>query len=161
MDSLRDKASPKLIKKALELLPTGSDALDIAYHGAMQRIENQMQGCRHDAKRLLGWLTFSERLMTVKEVQHALAIEPRTPEFDKEDLSDINEIVGFCAGLVIVDDERQIIRLVHYTTQDYFRRNGERLLGFAHQDIAISCLTYLLYEKFTGTGLVETPDFIT
>ena len=86
--------------------------------------------------------------MTVKEVQHALAIEPGTREFDEDNLGDIEEVLGFCAGLIIVDEETQIIRLVHYTTQEYFRRNGDRVLACAKQDIAISCLTYLLYENF-------------
>ena len=153
MDSLRDKTSAKLVKKALDTLPKGSNALDLAYDGAMQRVEDQMEGFRLRAKQLLGWLTYSERLMTVKEVQHALAIEPGMPEFDEDSLDDIDEVLGFCAGLVIIDEETQIIRLVHYTTQEYFRRNGGKHLASAQQDLAISCLTYLLYEKF-GAGWV-------
>ena len=148
MDSLRDKTSPKLIKKSLEILPKGSNALDIAYGGAMQRIENQREGFRLLAKQLLGWLTYSERLMTVLEVQHALGVEPGTLDMDQDNLSDVNEIAGFCAGLVIVDEETQFIRLVHYTTQDYFRRSDDRDLVSAREDIAISCLTYLLYDRF-------------
>ena len=153
MDSLKDKTSPKLIKKALEALPKGSNALDLAYHGAMQRIEDQLEGFRLLAKQLLGWLTYSQRLMSVQEVQHALAIEPGAPDFDEDNLGDIDEIVGFCAGLVIVDGETHIIRLVHYTTQEYFRRNGDKILASAQLEIAISCLTYLLYENF-GAGWV-------
>lgn len=155
MDSLRDKTSSKLIRKALEILPKGSDALDLAYHGAMQRVEDQMEGVRVLAKQLLGWLTYSERLMTVEEIQHALAVEPGTPDFDEDNLGDIDEIVGFCAGLVIIDEETQIIRLVHYTTQEYFRRNGDKILTSAQQDIAISCLTYLLYEEYRDGWVVE------
>ena len=163
MDSLRDKTSPKLIKKALEILPKGSNALDLAYDGAMQRIEGQMEGFRLRAKQLLGWLTYSERLMTVEEVQHALAIEPGTPDLDEDNLSDVYEIVALCAGLIIIDEETQIIRLVHYTTQEYFRQNGDQLFAYAQQDIATSCLTYLLYEEF-GDGWVvpvkqdESPE---
>ena len=155
MDSLRDKASAKMVKKALEILPKGLDALNLAYDGAMQRVENQREGFRVLAKQLLGWLTYSERLMTVKELQHALAIEPETPDLDEDNLSDIDEVVGFCAGLVIVDERTQIIRLVHYTTQEYFRRNGNTLLASAQQDIAISCLTYLLYDNFGAGWVIE------
>ena len=151
MDSLRDKTSIKSVKKALEKLPEGVNGLDLAYDGALQRVESQRDGFRLLAKRLLGWVTYSERLMTVTEVQHALAIEPDTPDLDEENLSDLDEIVGFCAGLVIVDEETQIIRLVHYTTQEYLRRNGDRVLPSAQQDIAVSCLTYLLYDKL-GDG---------
>lgn len=157
MDSLRDKSSPKMIKKALEKLPKGSNALDLAYDGAMQRIQSQMEGFQLQAKQLSGWLTYSERLMTVEELQHALAIEPGTPDLDQDNLSDVHEIVAFCAGLIIIDEETQIIGLVHYTTQDYFRRNGDRVLARAQQEIAISCLTYLLYRKF-GQGWVLDED---
>ena len=148
MDSLRDKTSSKLIKKSLEMLPKGSNDLDLAYHGAMQRVEDQMEGFRLLAKQLLGWLTYSQRPMTVKELQHALAIEPGTSDFDRDNLGDVHEIVGICAGLVIVDQETKIVRLVHYTTQDYFRRNSGRTMPSAQEDIAISCLTYLLYDNF-------------
>lgn len=148
LDSLRDKTSSKMVKKALNMLPKGSKALDLAYHGAMQRVEDQLEDERFIAKQLLGWLTYSERLMTVEEVQHALAIEPGTSDFDEDNLGDVDEILGFCAGLVIIDEETQIIRLVHYTTQEYFKRNGDRILASAQQDIAVSCLTYLLYETF-------------
>ena len=151
MDSLRDKTSIKSVKKALETLPEGVNGLDLAYDGALRRIESQRDGFRLLAKRLLGWLTYSKRLMTITEVQHALAIEPDTLDLDKENLSDLDEIVSFCAGLVIVDEETQIIRLVHYTTQEYLRRNGDRILTSAQQDIAVSCLTYLLYNEF-GSG---------
>ena len=148
MDSLRDQTSIKSVRKALETLPEGVNGLDLAYNGALQRVESQRDGFRLLAKRLLGWVTYSERLMTVTEVQHALAIEPDTPDLDEENLSDLGEILGFCAGLVIVDEETQVIRLVHYTTQDYLRRNGDTILPSAQQDIAVSCLTYLLYDQF-------------
>ena len=96
--------------------------------------------------------------MTVDEVQHALAIEPGTPDLDPDNLSDVHEIVALCAGLVIIDEETQIIRLVHYTTQEFFRRNGDTLLARAQQDIAISCLTYLLYEKFGKCWVFEEDE---
>ena len=151
MDSLRDKTSIESVKKALEALPEGVNGLDLAYDGALQRIESQRDGFRLQAKRLLGWVTHSKRLMTVTEVQYALAVEPETQALDEESLSDVDEIVGFCAGLVIIDEETQIIRLVHYTAQEYLTRNGDRILPFAQQDIVVNCLTYLLYDQF-GDG---------
>ena len=153
MDSLSDKTSIKMVKKALDALPKGSKALDAAYDGAMQRIDSQLEGYRHLAKQLLGWLTYSERLMSVQEIQYALAIEPGESSLDEDNLSDVSEIVGYCAGLVIVEEDTRSLRLVHYTTQEYFRQNGGKHLVAAQQNIAISCLTYLLYETF-GDGWV-------
>ena len=151
MDSLRDKTSIKSVKKALQTLPEGVNGLDLAYDGALRRIESQRDGFRFLAKRLLGWLTYSKRLMTITEVQHALAIEPNTQDLDEENLSDVDEIVSFCAGLVVVNEEKGILRLVHYTTQEYLTRNGDEILHTAQQDNAVSCLTYLLYDQF-GDG---------
>ena len=148
MDSLRDKTSVKLIRKSLETLPIGSKALDLAYDGAMRRVEDQLEGFRLYVIQLLGWLTYSKRLMTIKELQQALAIEPGTTAFDADNIFDIDEVVSFCAGLVIVDEQTKTIRLVHYTTQEYFRRNGDHLLASAKQEIAINCLTYLSYDEF-------------
>ena len=77
--------------------------------------------------------------------------------FDEDNIVDIDEVVGFCAGLVIADKETGNIRLVHYTTQEYFRRNGDIILASAKQEIAISCLTYLLYDEFEN-GWVRGTD---
>ena len=84
--------------------------------------------------------------MSITEVQHAIAVELGTHKFDEDNLSDVNELVSVCAGLVAIESQSNIIRLVHYTTQEYFEKNGESLLPGAQQAIAGSCLTYLLYE---------------
>ena len=154
MDSLSDKTSIKMVKKALDALPKGSKALDVAYDGAMQRVNSQLEGYRHLANQLLGWLTYSERLMSVEEIEYALAIEPGESRLDEDNFSDVIEVVGYCAGLVIVEEDNGYtgsLRLVHYTTQEYFRQNSGKHLVDAQQDIAMSCLTYLLYEEF-GDG---------
>lgn len=138
-------------------LPKGSKALDKAYKGAMQRIEDQLEGFKFLAKKVLGWLTYAERLMTITEIRHAIAVELGEQRFDEDNLADPNELVSVCAGLVVVDDQSDFIRLVHSTTQQYFEQNGESLLPRAQQAIAESCLTYLLYDDFATGWLYEKP----
>jgi hypothetical protein len=36
------------------------------------------------------------------------------------------DMVSVCAGLVTVDEESNIIRLAHYTTQEYFNQTREK-----------------------------------
>ena len=151
VESLTDKTTPKAIKKALETLPTGSDALDIAYSQAMQRVESQKPGFRNLAKRALGWVVYARRLLTVSELCHALAIEDEASAFDDENIDDIEEIVSVCCGLITIDLETTTVRLVHYTTQEYFKKTGSEQFPDATEDMAASCLTYLLYDAF-GTG---------
>jgi hypothetical protein len=93
-DSLTDKISPKAIKCALNRLPKGSDALDVAYDEAMERIVNQKSGFRELAEQFLSWITYAQRPLTVRELQHALAVEPGEPELDEDNISEIEELVS-------------------------------------------------------------------
>jgi ankyrin repeat protein len=62
-----------------------------------------------------------------------------------------------CAGLVVVDRESAIIRLVHYTTQEYFERNGDALVPDGQLSITRTCLTYLCFEAFQS-GSCSTDE---
>jgi hypothetical protein len=148
LDSLTDKTSPKAIKLALKRLPKGSDGLNIAYDEAMGRILTQKPGFRELAEQVLSWITYAQRPLTVRELQHALAVEPGEPELDEDNLSDVAELVSSCAGLVTVDQESDIVRLVHYTTQEYFDRVRLERFPRAEQHIATTCLSYLLFDVF-------------
>jgi ankyrin repeat protein len=63
-----------------------------------------------------------------------------------------------CAGLVTVDEETNIIRLVHYTTQEYFERMQSHWFPNAETDIMATCITYLSFNAFT-TGFCQTNKF--
>jgi Ankyrin repeats (many copies) len=66
-------------------------------------------------------------------------------------------MVSSCAGLVTI--ESNIIRLVHYTTQEYFQRPGLKIFKDVQRDtIAISCLTYLSYDVLADGYLTEWRD---
>lgn len=144
-----DKVTARAVKAALMDLPKGSHALDVAYDQAMERINNQKPGFRNQADRALSWIIFALRPLTVLELQHALAVELDDPELDEDNLPDPNEMIASCSGLVVVDEESQIIRLVHYTTQEYFERSWEHRSIECHTRIAAICLTYL---SFRGVG---------
>ena len=154
VESLTDRTTPKAVKSALETLPTGSDALNFAYSQAMQRVEAQKPGFRSLAKQALSWVVHAYRLLTAKELCHALAIEIGESVFDEEGLNDIEEIVSVCCGLITIDPETTAVRLVHYTTQEYFKRAGSEHFPNAKEDIATRCLTYLLFDEFE-TGRIR------
>src|SRR4051812_2859517 len=66
-------------------------------------------------------------------------------------------MVSVCAGLVTVDEESKIIRLVHYTTQEYFERTWRNWFPKAQTNITEICVTYLLYDTFK-TGFSPTDQ---
>ena len=43
-------------------------------------------------------------------------------QIDENNLLQVEDMVSACAGLVTVDEKPNIIRLVHYITQEYFER---------------------------------------
>jgi hypothetical protein len=57
-------------------------------------------------------------------------------------------MVYVCAGLVTVDEESNIIRLVHYTTQECFERTQNDWFPNAETDVTIICVTYLSFRVF-------------
>jgi len=75
LKSLIGKSTPKTIRAALKKLPTGSEAYDHAYKGAMERIEEQVAEQEELAKQILSWITCAKRQLTMSELQHALAVE--------------------------------------------------------------------------------------
>ncbi|KAJ9663002.1 hypothetical protein H2201_005880 [Coniosporium apollinis] len=50
---------------------------------------------------------------------------------------------------VTIDTESNIIRLVHYTAQEYFERTREKHLPDGPKLIASACLTYLSFDAFS------------
>jgi hypothetical protein len=88
----------------------------------MERINGQVEDHKKLAKQVLLWITCTKRPLTTSELQHALAVEIGESQLDEENLPNVEEIMSVCAGLITVDIESSIIRLVHYTTQVYFEQ---------------------------------------
>ncbi|KAF2686652.1 hypothetical protein K458DRAFT_297429 [Lentithecium fluviatile CBS 122367] len=147
-DSLLDKRTPKEIKATLTRLSKGSAALDDAYEDAIRRIEGQLAGDFDRAKNVLSWITYAQRPLTTAEICCALAVEIGEEELDPENLPDVEDLVSVCAGLVVVDEESRVVRLVHYTTQEYLERIRETWNPRAQLEIASTCLTYLSFNDF-------------
>ncbi|KAH8598185.1 ankyrin repeat-containing domain protein [Bisporella sp. PMI_857] len=114
----------------------------------MQRIEGQLPDEDELAKQVLSWIICAKRPLTTAELQHALAVEAGDSRFDIENLSQVEDMVAVCAGLVTVDEESRIIRLVHYTTQQYFERTQQKWFPNAEADITRICVTYLSFDLF-------------
>jgi ankyrin repeat protein len=166
MDSLTTKTTIKAVRLALNSFREQSDALndykqpralDQAYSEAMNRIQGQETDFQQLATRVLSWITCAKRPLITFELQHALAVETGASELDPENIPDIEDVVSVCAGLVTVDKESSIIRLVHYTTQDYFERTHRTWFPNAHTDITMTCITYLSFDVF-GTGFCRTKS---
>ncbi|KFY18089.1 hypothetical protein V492_00159 [Pseudogymnoascus sp. VKM F-4246] len=160
LDALKGKKSPKAIRKALDELPTGFQAFDEtydkAYDDAMERIRSQINDETELAMRVIYWITCAKTPLTTIQIELALAIERDSSEFDEDNICPVEDMVSVCAGLVTVDEESGIIRLVHYTTQQYFTRTEGKWFPDIEADMAAICCTYLSFDKFgSGTWLTD------
>lgn len=138
---------------------TTSESYDAAYDEAMTRIKSQVEDARELAEEVISWITLAIRPLTTSELLHALAIEVGEPELDDANISDVEDIVSACAGLVVIDEESNIIRLVHYTTQEYFDRTQKQWFPDAQASIANSCLTYLSFDEFEAGPSPNDDEF--
>ncbi|KAH6951342.1 hypothetical protein DER45DRAFT_576233 [Fusarium avenaceum] len=159
LDSLRGKTSVQAVRKAIAKLPSGSDAYCHAYETAMERIQSQMSDHRDLALRVLSWITCAKRPLTVKELRHALAVEVGSTELDKDAMPEIDIMVQVCIGLVTIDKGDDIIRLVHYTAQEYFEKTQAIWFSKAESDITTTCVTYLNFQQFKSGRCLNEEGF--
>src|ERR1700722_14181975 len=109
MDTLVGKLNARQVRTALENLPEG---MDNTYDEAMERVERQDDSRKELAKQVLSWITYAVRPLFVDELQHALAVMPDTTKLDPDDITDDEILTSICAGLVVIDEERNVIGLV-------------------------------------------------
>jgi len=117
-------------------------AYDSAYTAAMQRIMSQVTDQAELGSQVLAWIIHARRQLTTWELQEALGVEVGERTFDSDNRPDIDDIVSACAGLVTVD-AHGTIRLVHFTTKEYFRRTRYVWFPDAETMITNICTTYL------------------
>ena len=158
MDRVFATRTVKGIKIALASMPQKMDEL---YRLTLERIQKSAGDDGLLAMRILSWITHARRLLSVNELRHGLAVEYDDDEENNLDASELDtdnllqpeSLVDVCAGLVIIDSTSQIIRLVHYTTQEYFSKRRLNLFAQAEVDISRACLTYLSYDLYHGRSI--------
>ncbi|OAL53544.1 fibronectin type 3 and ankyrin repeat domain protein 1, partial [Pyrenochaeta sp. DS3sAY3a] len=147
------------LRKALATLP---QTLDQTYDRILTAISEED---REYAMRILQWLTFSLRPMSVDEISEVVAIDvARDPAFDRDEvLEDPLEALSICSSLVTIstiqpkeesDSAQQILTLAHYSVKEYlvsdrikqgpatrFNINESQCHGFMMD----GCLKYLLH----------------
>ncbi|KAF5239238.1 hypothetical protein FANTH_10040 [Fusarium anthophilum] len=158
-DFVSTRLTLKQIKAALNSLSSGPRAYDIAYEKTMERIAGQKQSSNELAMQVLSWIACAKRVLTTLELQHALAVEESDTELDNENLYRIEDMVSVCSGLVTVDEESGIIRLVHYTTQDYLDRTRNKWFPIAEPEITMACIRYLSFDAFKGKFCTIRDDY--
>ncbi|KAK9772537.1 putative Ankyrin repeat-containing domain protein [Seiridium cardinale] len=158
LDSLINKRSPRTLQKTLTILAAGSNAYTKAYQSTMERILGRSEDQKEVAIQTLMWVIYVRKPLTTTELQHALNIKIDIPKFLEDNIPDLQYIVSTCHGLLTVAQGSNIIRLAHYTTQEFFKRQKFRYFPDEQTKITDTCLTYLSFSEFDSGPFQQEQD---
>ncbi len=73
----------------------------------MGRIAGQIESDRMLAMQVLAWTSYTHRPLSLRELQHALAVSPEMTAMDPDAIGDELTLTSVCAGLVVVDESKK------------------------------------------------------
>jgi len=131
---------------ALNTLPA---SLAEAFASMIDRIMKLPLGQAKLGMQVLLWLHMAYRPFKLRELRHALAVEPGDTELDTENIPSPEVILSCCLGLVIVDEETLTVRFVHYSLEEFFKddENASKYFPDRFTAAAEICLTYLNFGQ--------------
>src|SRR5271156_6623539 len=131
--------------KSLPITVTG------AYGQIMDRIEKSQK--KQIALKILSWVLLSGRVLKMRELLEALSVKDGEKQLSTDFLVP-DKVVEYCESLVTYDKKTQIVRLTHYTLDDFLRKERSSVL-LSSVDLAKTCLTYLGFDEFENPCLNE------
>ena len=180
LDAIRKCVKLDTLRKTLSNLPR---TLEDTYQRILCSIDEEYVD---DALKILQWLTFSARPMSLDEIAEVVAIDlTKNPKFDDaRRLRRPQDVVSICSSLVVVSSEQiqadntnsqpeepvltDMIALAHLSVKDYL--TSTRIVSTstapfqisersAHRYLAEMCLSYLVENgpKVNDVTLVDYP----
>lgn len=156
--TILDQITKADVKRTLLHLSTN---LTQAFQSTIQRISNLSDTRRDLAFRTLMWISYARRPLTVSELQHAMALRLEDTDIDRDNFPSVRTLVDCCCGLVEVDHESSIIRLVHHSLEEYLRDHDHGLFKDANLSITRICLKYMMLESMKPLPFKNRTDFRT
>ena len=153
MDSLAGETTKGEIELALQELPVG---LDETYKRTLRRIESQEKSRQRLARKVLSWVVYKE-ILSISELQHAVAVQFGKPNLDKNFIPSVEMIGSVCAGLITIDTQSDVVRMVHATTHKYLEGTTKFWFPEPETYMAMTCVTYLSFEPFES-GFCQTDE---
>ena len=143
MDSLVNQTSARHVYEALQSLP---EKLNETFGDAINRIKSQSQEYWQLARKVISWIFYAKRPLQISELVIILAVEPEDTKFDPLGLHERDLILEVCCGLVSIDEQDGIVRLVHYSLQEYLIACWHGHWPTAEETVAATCIAYLTLE---------------
>lgn len=148
MDRMTDCWSIDQIEENLKDL---SSDLDVGYSQTLARMQRSLEPNQWQLlRKLLLWIAWVQRPLSVSEMEHALAVRPGLNKITKKGIPPIREITAWSGGLLLID-RADLIRYIHTTTSRFFLTEREATFPNGDAIIAHACLDYLNMAVFQET----------
>ncbi|TFK25658.1 hypothetical protein FA15DRAFT_617116, partial [Coprinopsis marcescibilis] len=165
LDMLKGCTNESQVRKALEGLPRGMDGM---YDVTMDRIKALPEHEADLAKRVLFWVAYAQRPLTVEELVLAVSVCPETFRFDDElQPAGIDSILSLCCGLLVQVEatinsssgQKKLVRLVHYSAAEYLAKTLKlHYPDDPHALITSTCTAFLRYYGFHNMSSQGSGD---
>ena len=151
----------------LDMLRNPPEGYSELYEKHMERIQAASIGdpLGHASSlgtRILLWVVCTKRPLSLAELQDALAVDLKKPDFDPAARHDKATIIAVTAGLVTIDNNgnngNEAVRLNHQTAQQYFDENRDRYFPNASAEITKVALHYLSIKELSEPCENEWED---
>src|SRR5215217_5843981 len=109
MDALRECVSIGQIRRVLGGFPS---QIEDVYLQTWSRIVEQSREAISLVQAVLVWVLNANRSMTLDELVRAVAVSIETYKFDPDNMVPGSTLMAMCRGLVIVEEESRLVRLV-------------------------------------------------
>ena len=157
MNYLCSKRRPSEVRKSLNTL-----AKDVHqfYDDCFQRLDASGEEDKQFALKVLSYVFYARRPLTMDELLHALSIDPDATDLVSEALYQDFIVFSVSSGLIRIDEESSRVRLAHHTLHEHLQKYPEKLSGDHKRELAIACLTYLSFEAFAAGPCAKASDMV-
>ncbi|KAH6909913.1 ankyrin repeat-containing domain protein, partial [Coprinopsis sp. MPI-PUGE-AT-0042] len=156
LEALSQCSSIREVRQTLAAFPVSIEGV---YRQTWLRILEQLPGHVSLAKAVLVWVLNASRPMTIEEVERAVATSPDTFQFEQDRLVRGTTLIAYCRGLVTLEVESRLVRLVHYTAKDTLQELLHDSFPKPHSHLAMVCMTHLKECGFQNATLRSEEAF--
>jgi hypothetical protein len=104
----------------------------------------------------MAWMIYAKRPLYSAEIEHSIAMDLHSRDFDMDDIIPAQKLEDLCCGLVAIDISKRF-RFVHPTVQDHILMILPEKLANAELLVAKKCMSYLQLRHLDD-GPCETAE---